>query len=171
MDAIEAILTRRSIRRYTDEPVSEEAVTTLVDAAMAAPSAMNERGTRLVVVRERDTLARLAKASPFSHMLAEAQLAFVVCGDTLADRFPGMRYWTIDASAATQNVLIAARALGLGAVWIGVYPWKSRMKVVGSIVGLPIHVKALAMVAIGHPAQEPKPREAYNPSRIHWDSW
>ncbi|MGV8083512.1 MAG: nitroreductase family protein [Coriobacteriia bacterium] len=171
MDAIEAVLSRRSIRKYTDEPVSEEAVGTLVDAAMAAPSAMNERGTRLVVVRDRATLEQLSKATPFAGMLAEAQLGFVVCGDTLADRFPGMRYWTVDASAATENVLITAHALGLGAVWIGVYPWKSRMNVVAKTVKLPKHVKALSMIAVGHPAAEPKPREPYDTSRVHWETW
>jgi nitroreductase len=171
MDALEAILTRRSIRSYTDEPVSEEHLDVLVRSAMAAPSAMNERGTRLVVVRDRDTLERMSKGAPFAGMLARAQVGIVVAGDTLADRIPGMRYWTIDASAATENILVAAHALGLGAVWIGVYPWRSRMRAVANVVGLPRHVKPLAMVAIGHPAETPKSREPYDKSRVHWDAW
>ncbi|NTW28066.1 MAG: nitroreductase family protein [Coriobacteriia bacterium] len=171
MDALEAILTRRSIRKYTDEPVSEEAIATLLDAAMAAPSAMNERSTRIVVVRDRDRLESLSKVTPFSGMLAAAQVGFVVCGDILVDRFPGMRYWTVDGSAATENLLVAANALGLGAVWIGVYPWRTRMNAVARVIGLPRTVRPLAMVALGWPVEPPKPREPYDMSRIHHETW
>ena len=120
MDAMTTIMTRRSIRAYEAEPVSPELVETLLRAAMAAPSAGNQQPWRFVVIAERATLDRLAATSPYAGPLLRASLAVVVCGETLGERHPG--YWVEDCSAAMENLLLAAHALGLGAVWLGYHP-------------------------------------------------
>lgn len=170
MDAIEALLSRRSIRRYTDEPVSEEDVETLLRAAMAAPTAFNQQSWRFVVVRDAAVREQLSRASQYAGMLAKAPLVIVICGDTSAERYPGT-YWAHDGVAALENILTAAVALGLGAVWVGVHPWEDRMDTVGGVLGLPEHMKPLASIGIGHPAETKPPAERYDPDKVHRDGW
>ncbi len=124
MEAYEAILTRRSVRAYTDQPVSEELIHKLLVAAMSAPSAGNGQPWHFGVVTERTVLNSLAELLPFGKMLQQAPLAIVVCGETKGQPFDG--YWVQDCSAATENLLLAAHALGLGGVWLGVYPREDR---------------------------------------------
>jgi nitroreductase len=147
-ELIGTILSRRSIRKYTSEPVSEEDVRTLLEAAMAAPSASNRKPWHFVVVTDRQTLDALAEAHPHGKMLFEAQLCVAVCGGPVETE----RYWIQDCCAATENLLLAATALGLGAVWLGVYPREDR-------------------VAIGHPAEEKAPRTQYDEARVHRGRW
>ena len=170
MDALEALLTRRSIRRYTDEPVTDEEVKTLLNAAMAAPSGFGERSTRYVVVRDADTRQRLSQVSKYSGMIASAPLAIVVCGDARAEHSPGT-YFVHDAVAALENLLVAANALGLGAVWVGVHPWPERMESVREAVGLPEGVEPIASVAIGRSADKPVVADRYSPAFVHTDRW
>jgi nitroreductase len=170
MDCIEAIVGRRSIRRYTEEPVSEEQIETLLRAAMAAPSAFNERSSRFVVVTDAEVLSALSETHQFSKMIARAPLAIVVCGDRDAERYPGF-YWTQDCTAALTNLLTAAQALGLGACWVGVQPWPDRVKHVRGSLGLPLTVEPLALVSLGHPAEVKPPADRYDPSFVHRDRW
>ena len=125
MDALQAILTRRSIRRYTSEPVSDETVTELLKAAMSAPTAAGEIWD-FVVVRDRNVLAGVSKYHPHAEMLKSANVAILVCGNPNIEKLPGR--WVLDCAAATENILIAANALGLGAVWVGIYPVEERIK-------------------------------------------
>jgi len=169
MDAMEAILSRRSIRRYTGEPVPEELIKELLEAAMSAPSASNEQPWQFVIIDDRRILDEIPKFHPYAHMLKEASLAIAVCGDLNEEMISG--YWIQDCSAATQNILIAAHAKGLGAVWLGVYPREERAKTVQKLLGLPEHVIPLCFISIGYPAEKKPPSNRYNESRVHHNHW
>ena len=170
MDAIEALLSRRSIRRYTEEPVSDADLDTLLACAMAAPTAFNQQSWRFVAVCDAGIRAQLSVASQWAGMLAQAPLVIVVCGDSAAERHEGI-YWVQDATAALANVLTAANALGLGAVWVGVHPWEDRGAAVREALGLPGNVFPLGMVGIGHPAEAKPPAERFDREKVHYDRW
>lgn len=169
MDAIEAILTRRSIRKYTDQPVSDELVTQLLRAAMAAPSAGNQQPWEFIVVRDRSVLGRIADFSPYAGMARDAQVAVVVCADLSREQHRG--FWVQDCSAAIENLLVAARALGLGAVWLGAHPLEERVFQLGTVFNLPEGIIPMAAVAIGYPDGYPEPVDRFNPDRIHFERW
>jgi nitroreductase len=163
MDAMEAILTRRSIRKYTPQPVSDELVTELLRAAMSAPSASNQQDWHFVVVRSRQVLDELGRVHPYAPV-GGAPLAIVVCGDLQRESHKG--FWTQDCSAATQNLLLAAHASGLGAVWCGCYPREERAGAVAKVLGLPQHVVPLALVVIGYPAETKPRQDRYDPAKV-----
>jgi len=169
MDAIEAILTRRSIRRFRDEPVSEALIETLLHAAMAAPSAGNQQPWQLVVIRARSVLDRIPTAHPHAQMATEAPLVIVVCGDTSLEKHKG--FWVQDCAAAVENLLLAAHASGLGAVWCGVYPSEERVEGFRQLLAIPEHIVPLALIVIGHPKEKKPPSERYDAIRIHHDRW
>ncbi|MFU8891933.1 MAG: nitroreductase family protein [Anaerosomatales bacterium] len=169
MDALEAIMTRRSIRRFTGEPVTEEQIETVLRAAQAAPSANNQQPWRFIVLTERDTLVAAAATSPYARMLADAAFGIVVCGDTADLKSPGM--WQQDCSAAVENALLAAHATGLGGVWLGYYPKMDRVELLKELLGIPEGVEPLAVLAIGHPAETKPPSDRYAPSFVHRERW
>ena len=169
MDAIEAILTRRSVRRYTDQPVSKETVKSLLEAAMNAPSAGNQQPWQYIVVEDRGVLDGIQQVHPYSSMLQQAPMAIVVCGDIDREIYKG--YWVQDCSAATQNLLIAARALGLGAVWLGVYPLEDRIDGISRLLSLPRNIIPLAIISIGHSTIEQGRADRYDDSRVHRNRW
>ncbi len=167
MDALDVIFTRRSIRQYTDEPVREEQVKTLLEAGMNAPSANNRQPWHFIVVDEREKLNAIMEVHPYSKMLAQAPLAIVVCADiTLSER-----YWQQDCAAATQNILLASRALDLGSVWLGVYPKEDRSKGIVRVFDLPEHIRPLCVIAVGHPAEEAGRVERYDSLKVHRNQW
>ena len=169
MDAIKAIMTRRSIRKYTEEPVEAEQVETLLQAAMAAPSAGNQQPWHFVVIRDRETMDNIPKFHPHAKMVHEAPVVIVVCGDTKLEMHPG--YWIQDCSAAVENLLIAANAEKLGAVWLGIHPREERVAAMTELLGLPETAIPLAAIAIGHPDEEKEPGDRFDPSRVHHDKW
>ena len=166
-ESIHTILARRSIRNYTAEPVAGEQVKTLLKAAMAAPSASNLRPWHFIVVTDRQTLDNLGKVHPFGKMLFEAPLCIAVCGDPTVSR----RHWVQDCSAATENLLLAVTALGLGAVWLGVHPNEERVAAIHQILHIPEMIVPLNLVSIGHPAEEKEPRTQYDEARVHREQW
>jgi nitroreductase len=168
MDAMQAILTRRSIRRHTAEPVSGDAVTELLKAAMSAPTAGNEPW-HFVVIRDRSRLETFTGFHPHAEMLKTAAVAILVCGDPDAGRLAGR--WILDCAAATENMLIAANAMGLGACWVGIYPVKERMAALRDLLGVPENLVPLSMVSLGHPAEEKPPPDRFRPERIHNETW
>ena len=166
-ELIQTIFARRSIRKYTAEPVREEDVKTLLAAAMAAPSSSNRKPWHFVVVDDRETLDALAEVHPYGKMLFEATLCIAVCGDpTITERV-----WVQDCSAATENLLLAVTALGLGAVWLGVHPREERVAAVSEILNIPDTIVPLNLIAIGHPAEEKEPRTQYDETRVHRGKW
>jgi nitroreductase len=166
-ELIQTIFDRRSIRKYTAEPVSEADIKTLLEAAMAAPSAANRKPWHFIVVTERQTLDKLAEAHPHGKMLFEATLCIAVCGDLTTSE----RFWVQDCSAATENLLLAATALSLGAVWLGVYPREDRIAAVRQVLGIPETIAPLNLISIGHPAEEKEPRTQYDEARVHRERW
>jgi nitroreductase len=169
MDVLEAILDRRSIRRFVPGEVSEQAVHRLLEAAMYAPSAGNQRPWHFVVLRDRKRLGAIPAFHPHAGMLGEAALAVLVCADLSLQTHQG--YWMVDCAAATQNLLLCAHALSLGAVWLGIYPRPERMQGMTRLLALPEQVKPFALVAIGHPAEHPPRPERFLPERVHHDGW
>ncbi len=166
-DLIETIFSRRSIRKYADKPVSEVDIQALLEAAMAAPSASNQKPWHFIVVDEREVLEQLGEAHPYAKMLFEAPLSIAVCGDASISK----HYWPQDCSAATENLLLAATALGLGAVWLGVYPNDDRIESVRRILHLPANVYPLNLISIGYPAETKEPRTQFDRSRVHRGRW
>lgn len=169
--AIDCILTRTSIRAYEDRPVEEAKVEQLLRAAMAAPSARNEQPWAFVVVRDRATLGAMAERLPYAKMAAEAPLAIVACGDRGNDPEKPNRWWVQDVSAATENLLLAAHAMGLGAVWTGVYPDSARVEIIRKLLGLPANIVPLNVIPIGYPAESPIPKDKWKPAKIRYDRW
>ena len=166
-ELIHTIFARRSIRSYTTEPVDEAHVQTLLEAAMAAPSASNLKPWHFVVVTERQTLDRLAEVHPHGKMLFEAPLCIAVCGAPTISA----RYWVQDCCAATENLLLAAVALGLGAVWLGVHPIEERVTAIRKTLGIPETFIPLNLISVGHPAEEKEPRTQYEEARVHRERW
>jgi len=169
MDAMKAILSRRSIRKYTADPVSAALVKELLEAAMSAPSAGNEQPWHFIVIEDRKTLDAIPTHHPYAQMLKGAPLAIMVCGDERLEKHAG--YWVQDCAAATQNILIAAQAKGLGAVWLGVYPTEDRVRALKTLLGIPSPVTPFAVIAVGHPDEQKEPAERYEASRVHRDRW
>jgi nitroreductase len=165
-DRLRVIFSRRSIRAYTNEPVSEADLQSLLEAGMAAPSASNRKPWHFVVVTERETLRALAAAHPYGKMLARAGVAIAVCGDPRVST-----WWVQDCSAATENILIAVAALGLGAVWLGCHGNPEREQAIRGILGIPDSVGVLSLLPIGHPAEEKADRTQYDVRRVRWERW
>lgn len=164
---VKMIFARRSIRRYTAEPVSEKEIKTMLEAAMAAPSASNRKPWHFIVATDKHTLDKLARVHPYAKMLFEAPLCIAVCGD----KSISPRYWVQDCSAAAENLLLAATALGLGAVWLGVHPRESRVGPIRKVLKLPEIIVPLNLISIGHPAEEKEPRTQYDELRVHREHW
>ena len=167
MELNEVLLKRRSIRKFTDEPVSEEDVLKLLHAGMSGPSACNRTPWEFFVVTNPEVLEKLRKATRFSRMTSP--LAIVVCGNLLKSLpLELSSFWIQDCSAATENILLEATDLGLGAVWCGVHPIKTPEKKVSEALGLSGNLIPLNIIRIGHPAEEPEARDQYNEKKVHY---
>jgi nitroreductase len=168
-DALTVIHSRKSVRAYLDKPVSKEQLETLMRAGMAAPTAMDKRPWAFVAVTERAMLDTLSFASRGTRQLKGAAAAIVVCGDTRK----GLKsdVWVQDCSAASENILLAAEAIGLGAVWCGIYLNPEPTAYVKRVLGLPSEVIPLNIISIGWPTGAEKPKDKWDPSNIHWNRW
>lgn len=169
MDALEAIMTRRSIRKFTDEPVSDERIEVILRAAMAAPSAGNQQPWRFVVVKDRAMMESIAQTTPYGAMLREAAFALVIGADVHDLKHAVM--WEQDCSAATQNALLAIHAMGLGAVWLGFWPKNERVMPLKVVLGMPDGVEPMAVLAVGYPAEEKPAIDRYDAEKIRIDRW
>jgi len=168
--ALETIFHRRSIRKFTDQPVEPEELDLLLKAAMAAPSAMNCKPWEFVVVTDPEKLAQFRKRLIFGNRNAPA--AIIVCGNPSISINPATRlFWVQDCSAASENILITAVSLGLGAVWVGIHPVTEFIRVVREITGLPKHVTPLGLLYVGHPAEEKPARTQFDEKRVHWQKY
>ena len=165
--SLDFIYRRRSIRKFTSEPVSLEMELELLKSAMAAPSAMNLKPWHFVVVTDTGTLKLLAQAHPHGKMLTEATLAIAVIGDPEISE----HYWIQDCTAATENILLAVSALNLGAVWLGCTPRHERVSAIQSILEIPADKPVLSLIAIGHPGEEKPARTQYDETRVHRNKW
>ncbi len=171
MDAITAIMTRRSIRDYTQHPVPDELIRVLVEAGMAAPSAFNERSQEFIVVNDRKILDAIFNLNPKSLQVKKATVAIVICGNEEHQKFKGQGYWQLDGSCAAENILIAANAVGLGAVWTAIYPYPDRIAAAKKILNLPEQVIPLNIIPIGYPAEQKAQENRFDQSRLHTNHW
>ena len=170
--AIQNIMTRVSVREFTGEKISEAQIDTLLRAAMAAPSAINKQPWAFIVVTYEAIIARLGKALPYSRCSNHPAVAIIPCGD-LSKAIEGemANFWINDVSAATENLLLAAHAMGLGAVWTGLHPDMNRAKMVQDMLNLPEHIIPLCVVPVGVPAENPDIKDKYKPENIHHNGW
>ena len=169
-EAIKNIMTRTSIRKYTDQPVSKTDIETLLRAGMAAPTAVNRQPWHFVVVTDKTKLKELSGGR--GGMLEQCALAIVVCGNmekTMQGK--GQEFWIQDCSAATENILLAANALGLGAVWTGGYPMEERVASISKALKLPKTIIPLCTIVIGYPAESPTPKDKWKPENISYNEF
>jgi nitroreductase len=169
---LDNIKTRTSIRAYENREIEDDKVETLLQAAMAAPTAGNKQPWEFVVIKNRATLDTIASHFETMTMAKDAPLAIVVCGD-INNTFPeeGREYWVQDASAATENLLLAAHAMGLGAVWCGIYPISERVEYLKKLLDLPENIIPLNVIPIGYPGENPQPKDKWKAERVHYESW
>ena len=179
---LENIMTRTSVRSFTGEPVSREQLETILKAGMAAPTAMNSQPWRFVVLTEKDHIAEVFGKGRMGKVYTSAGAVIVVCGETTSMRKPFGQpdapeteqpnmFWYEDCSAAAENILLAAHALGLGAVWTAGYPAEDRVKPISEALGLPANVKPLCIIPVGVPTEVPAPKDKWKPENIHWEKW
>lgn len=169
-DAITVIHNRKSVRSYTEDNVTREQLEILLRAGMAAPTAGNRQPWHFIAIEDRDLLKNLTNYLPFGQMLDHAAAAIVVCGDLSRVNLDGPEYWVQDCSAATQNILLAAEAIGLGAVWIGVYPSEERTEDLIVALELEENHIPLSVISIGYPDGEHEPKNKWDPEKVDWIS-
>ncbi len=170
MDAMTALLTRRSVRHFDpSKPVSPEILETLLRTAMQAPSAANAQPWHFVVITDRLAMEKVTEFHPAAESLHQAPLSILVCGDDRLEKRPDR--WMQDCTAATQNILLAAHALGLGAVWLGIHPDEIRIDNVRRMFNLPQEVHPLSLIAIGYPTRILQPVDRYKPERVHYEKF
>ncbi len=171
MEAYEAILTRRSVRKYTDKPIDEETMEKLIRAGMYAPSARNARPWHFITVQDRATIEKIRKGQPQLAMMRHAPAVIVVCGDPAAVTSQYKDYFIQDCTAATENILLAAHALGLGAVWCGCHPKPDVKAQVAEALGIPPDIVPFSLIAIGYPDETPKQPDRWEKKKLHREKW
>lgn len=169
METLEAIRTRRSIRKFTNQKIDEEIITKLLEAAMYAPSARDTQPWHFIVTDKKEILHMIPRIHPHANMVYDASLAILICGDTTIENIEG--YLAINCAAATENLLLAAHDLGLGTVWLGVYPRKERMEGLSKLFELPKKIIPVALVAVGYPDEKIETPERFIKTRIHFNKW
>lgn len=168
---LENIMTRTSIRQFTSQPIAKDTLLSIVKAGMAAPSAVNLQPWSFIIIDEPEALKRLNEVHPHAN-LKTATAAIVVCGLLNKSENEEIRpYWVQDCSAATENILLAAHAYGIGAVWCGVYPNPERIPAVKEVLGIPENVEPLNIITMGYPDQNPQPKDKWNEDNIHFQKW
>lgn len=172
LDIFEVMHTRRSIRSFTDEPVSEAQIRRLLEVAMVSPTAGNQQCWRFVVITEKTLLAKIPDVQPYAFMVANAAAAIIVCGDVRAQKYPPhLAYWIQDGAAAIQSMLLAARAMGLATCWCGLHPqpeWEEGIRV---LFGMPEHVRPLGICAVGHSKKPFTRADRFDPAKVHYNGW
>lgn len=167
---LDLLFNRRSIRKYTDQKIPDEYIKIILSAGMAAPSAGNEQPWEFIVVDDREKMTRVSDYHPYSAMLKNASHAIVTCANPTKFKYEP-EYWIQDCSAATQNMLLAAAGLGLGAVWLGVLPVIERMEGVRKIFSIPTEIIPVTMISLGYPAEKRSPQKGYNEAIVHWNKY
>jgi nitroreductase len=170
-EALRPILERRSCRQYTGQPVSDEVLRTLLQAGMNAPSAKNSQPWEFLVLRDETLKAAVSAAGTYWGMLKDAPLGIVVLANLEGYRSSHAGFFIQDCSAATENILLAAQAMGLGGVWLGLYPNEERVAAVRSICGIPESIIPVTLTSIGYPAQMPHPHTTFHEEKVHYDRY
>jgi nitroreductase len=166
---MDAIYSRRSIRRFTAEKVPDEVLREFVRAGMSAPSAGNQQPWHFIIIDRRDLLEAITLVHPYAQMLHEAPAAILVCGDLSLEKHHG--FWVQDCSAATENILLMIESKGYGGVWCGVHPREDRVRGISKLLGIPDRVVPLSLIAVGRPAEQKGPRGEFLEDRVHRNGW
>jgi nitroreductase len=166
---METIYRRRSIRKYSQDPVREEELREIIRAGMNAPSAGNQQPWQFIIIDDRSLLDRIPEIHPYAQMLRKAPAAILVCGDLDLESHRG--YWVQDCSAATENMLLEIADRGLGGVWLGVYPREDRVKGLRELLGIPGQVIPFALIAVGHPDEKKGLKNEFHEKRIRRNHW
>ena len=170
--AYQTILSRTSVRAYTDQKVEKDKIEKLLRAAMAAPTAVNKQPWHFVVIEDKHVLEQIAEEIPTAKMAARAPLAITICGDMeKALDGEGRDFWVQDASAAKENLLLAAHAMGLGAVWTSVYPIKDKVEATRALLKLPETIVPLGTIVIGYPKEKPLPKDKWKPENVSYNTF
>jgi len=170
-DFFSILYSRKSVRSFTGEPLDDDDLLEIVKAGMAAPSAVNAQPWEFIIVKDRRTLDALGDALPYAKMIYKAGAAIIVCGDRQQAHGRLAEYAVIDPSLASENILLAAEALGLGAVWTAAYPYPERMGPVRSILHIPEDIIPLNVIPVGHPSGEDLAKNKFRPEKIHQEVW
>lgn len=168
---LENIHSRKSVRKFTAQAVADSDLVTIVKAGMAAPSGHDTRPWQFIIIKDRATMMKLRSKLEWARGLDQSTAAIVVCGDMSRVKPINKEFWITDASAATQNMLLAIEAMGLGAVWSTLYPGEDRMQHARDVLGLPKHIMPLCVLPIGYPTGVEKPKDKYNAEQVHWERW
>lgn len=174
MDTIQNILTRKSIRSYEDKPISKEDLRTILTAGMSGPSCVNARDWQFIVVEDKEMLNKIADCNGRpAEPLRGAAAGIIICGDLNRAFPPAKDYWVIDGSIACQNMTLAARALGIGSVWLGTWPQMDRVEKLAQLFGLPEHIVPHSVLALGHSYEtaDVSDKGAYDENVVHWEKW
>ena len=164
------IFTRRSIRKYTDQAIDDQTIEKLLRAAMQAPSAVNQQPWEFVVLKDKTIMEKILEFHPYSTPLKTASCAIIVC--MKPSKTPQLApYCAQDCSAATQNILLEATHLGLGSVWMGVYPDEARLSATRALINAPEDITPFCIIALGYPAEQPTFIDRYDSQRVHFDKW
>jgi nitroreductase len=166
---METIYKRRSIRKFTAEAVSEEAILKIIKAGMNAPSAGNEQPWQFLVMTDRKLMDSIPSVHPYANMIKQAAAAIVVCGDLTKETHKG--YWVQDCAAATENMLLEIVDMGLASVWLGVHPRQDRVDGVRALLGLPEEIIPFAILPVGHAAETKSRNDKFDSKLVHWNSW
>lgn len=169
MNILDAINSRRSIRKYTNEPLSDKQLKTVLKAGFQAPSAHNRNPREYIVLRDREILEAITKFHPYTKMLPQAGCGIVVCGDKNKQEREG--FLVSDCSASIQNMLLAAHGIGLGGVWCGIYPVAELMEPLSKLLKLPENIIPIGIVTVGVPDEEKKDLDKFNEENVHYNSW
>lgn len=169
MESLEALKTRRSIRKYTDKEIPEDIIKELINCAMYSPSAFDYQPWHFLVINKKDIFNKILGAAAHAEMIKEASHAVILCGDRKLEENIGLLIQ--DISAATQNLLLAAHTYGLGAVWVGIYPFEEIVNGIKDVFNLPDNIIPVSMAVIGYPDEKPEQPERYKKERVHINKW
>lgn len=168
-DTIHIIMTRRSIRSFTEQEVNDEQIKTILKVAMNAPSAGNAQPWEFIVIKNKNSMKKIAEINEYASFAPSSSVGILACGNLNLEKFKG--YWVQDVSASIENMLIAIHAMGLGAVWTGIYPMNDRVSAFSTLFDLPNYIIPLGLILIGYAKNTPKPVERFDEKRIHWEKW
>ena len=169
MESLEALKTRRSIRKYQTKKVSDELINEIIKCAMYSPSAFDFQPWHFIIADKKEIFEDILKAATHAEMIKEASHAIIICGDRKLEENIGLMIQ--DISAATENLLLAAHSSGLGAVWVGIYPFEEIVNGIKELFKLPENIIPVSMAVIGYPAESPAPPERYKKEKIHYNKW
>jgi nitroreductase len=169
MELYEGLITRRSIRVYATDEIDYGEMEDIVNAGMYAPSAVNCQPWHFMIIDDKEIFRKIMDIHPYAKMLRDARYAILVMGDEKLEHAPG--YWAVDCAAATQNILLAAHAKGIGSVWLGLHPREERKKGIHRLFDLPPHIQPFSLISLGYPAEEKEIPRRFDKNRIHYNQW